>query len=207
GPRTLPFRLLTVVDLLGLVIATGVVTRVYGEGADSPSFFLSLAVVSFGAWLVAAQFRSLSTILTHSRNHVVVAPVIAAVVVVTMRSFTDDYYTMSGTIAFTVTWSAWLAVARLVRQHTLPQIRILTFGSPQFLAEVSDLPNVNVWVVDSPPDGFDDIDVVALDPVGSRGEEWLRWLMHADMAGVKLIAAPLVIETLTRQLPLEALQG
>lgn len=206
GVRRLPFRMLTIVDLFGLVVTTLIVTAVVIE-PDSPSYILSLAVVSFGSWLVAAQFRSLSTILTHSRNYVIFAPVIAAIVVLTMRSITGDYYTLRGTLIFTLLWSAWLAAARGVRQRTLPQISILTFGSPAFLAEVKDLPNVNVRVVESPPEGFDGIDVVALDPVGFRGEEWLRWLMYADMAGVKLIAAPLIIETLTRQLPLEALQG
>src|SRR5690606_28102363 len=98
-------------------------------------------------------------------------------------------------------------VCRAIRQRLLPRIRILTFGSPEYIAELRVLPNVELRVVDSPPEDFANIDVVALDPIGFRGDEWSRWLMHADMAGVKLIAAPLVVETLTRQLPLEALHG
>lgn len=204
--KLLPFRLLTVLDLAGLLVTSAIVSSLDTD-PGATSFHARLFVVGFGVWLLVAQVRSLATILTHSRNHVAWAPLIAGAIVVAMSAVAGDHYTMAGILTFVGCWTAWLVAARILRQRYLPRIRILTFGSPEYLAELRDLPNVDLVVLQAPPEGFEDIDVVALDPVGSRGEDWTRWVTHADMAGVKLIAAPLVVETLTRQLPLEALHG
>lgn len=204
--KRLPFRLLTVLDLVGLAI-TGLILSTLNQRAEATAFQMNLTLVGFCIWLLLVQIRSLATILTHTRYHALFAPMIAGALVLGMSVFAGTHYSVQHALVFVLVWTAWLGISRLVRHWYLPQLRILTFGSPQYVSEIQHLPGVNVIVMQSPPDGFDDVDVVALDPVAHHGEDWMRWLIHADMAGVKLISAPLVVETLTRQLPLEALHG
>lgn len=204
--RRLPFRLLTVLDLLGLVGVT-VVVALAGPGPSSGSLYVTMFVVGLGVWLIAAQARTLETILESSRNHPLLAPSVTILIVWAMRTLTGDDFSRTGALAFTLLWTVWMGVWRLVRNRYLPTIRILTVGSAELLSEVQGLPNVWIRVAQEPPDKFEDLDVVALDPAMNHSESWQKWLLHADIAGVKLLAAPLIVETLTKQLPLDALSG
>jgi len=204
--RRLPFRILTFLDLAGLAMLTALFTLRDPQPA-AESQYIALLVVGLGAWLLAAQVRTLNTILKNSRNYALLAPAAAVLVVTLMREVTGEYFSAPSAIAFAVSWTAWMVACRVARSYFLSPVRILTIGSADVLAELVSDPNVSIRVANTPPDSSNGFDVVALDPAANYSDEWLRWLLHADLAGVKIISAPLIIETLTRRLPLDALHG
>jgi exopolysaccharide biosynthesis polyprenyl glycosylphosphotransferase len=84
---------------------------------------------------------------------------------------------------------------------------VLLIGSPPFRREIEDHPDLEIVSLDEPPARMNGWDVVATDPAERYDRDWLQWISHADMYDVKVISAPLLLETLTARVPTEMLHG
>lgn len=197
-------RWLALADGSGLIVACALSVLVLRD-PDAWRFALFLAALGAASWLYTRGIASLATILTRNNYHVLFAPGLAGIGAFLAHAALGIDGTLVSIVVFVVVWTAWIWVVRTVRRRLLTPTRVITFGHLRFHEELRLLPNVSVRVVDAPPESFDTFDVVAIDPLVDHDEEWSRWLLHADMAGAKIVAAPLVIETLAERLPLEAL--
>lgn len=201
------FPQLAVVDFLGLVFILFMVTLQLPEGRGEELFMVVLASASIIAWLFMAQFKSLVTVLTKTNYRMFLVPAVAALITLSVQAVLRSYYSLTILTFYVVFWTVWIYASRLIYRKNFPVLRTLVVGTPSFYRDLLKLKQLNVTRLDAPPESFDGYDIVVLDPVKLYKNEWLQWLSHADMAGVKIIAAPLVFETLERRIPLEMLHG
>jgi lipopolysaccharide/colanic/teichoic acid biosynthesis glycosyltransferase len=200
------FPQLVLVDFLGLVLILFMVSlQLPIDRAEL--FMVVLTSASIIAWLFMAQFKSLVTVLTKTNYRMFLVPAIAALITLSVQAVLRSYYSLSALTFFVIFWTLWIYGSRLVYRKNFPVLRTLIVGTPSFYRDLLRLKQLNVTRLDAPPETFDGYDIVVLDPVKLYNNEWLQWLSHADMAGVKIIAAPLVFETLERRIPLEMLHG
>jgi lipopolysaccharide/colanic/teichoic acid biosynthesis glycosyltransferase len=202
------FPTVALVDLLGLALVMCLLVF-YLSTTDSvtQAFSVNLAASALIAWLFLAQFRSIATILTRQSYRLLLAPSLAALTTLCIQALTRSYYSGTALSYFVVGWTLWMLLVRLAYGRYHPPLRALVIGAPSFYTELRSLPQLVVTRLDTPPSSFRDLDVVVLDPVRVYDDEWLQWLSHADMMGLKIVAAPLVLETLTCRVPLEMLHG
>ena len=201
-----PWLLLT--DGIGLVSALLlVVTKIGGQQADQRLFIVLLTASSINIWLLFSQIKSLETILRKRRATWLVIPSVAALVTLVIQALARSYYSGTALFLFVAIWTAWLLAGRLTLPRYLPRLKVLLIGSPSFRRELETAPELHVVSLDTPPSHFQGWDIVAIDPVEMYSSEWLEWLGHADMYGVKILSAPLVLETLMGRVPFEMLNG
>lgn len=202
------FPPVTSFDLVGLGLVTYLLT-LYLLTTESPTqaFSFNLAAASLIAWLFLAQFKSVATVLTRRSYRLLLAPSLAALGTLSVQALTRGYYSGTALCCFVAAWTLWMLMVRLLYRRYFPPLRTLVIGAPSFYAELKRLPQLVVTRLDTPPSTFRTFDVVVLDPIRLYDDEWLQWLSHADMTGLKIVAAPLVLETLTCRVPLEMLHG
>jgi lipopolysaccharide/colanic/teichoic acid biosynthesis glycosyltransferase len=203
------FPRLTFIDMLGLVFAVLLVSLQLAPIALEQQVLLVVMTASgLVTWLFMAQFKSLVTVLTRVNYRMLAVPVSAALLtLVVYGMLSGGAYPVVALATFAGFWTLWMLGARAFYQRHRPVLRTLVIGNPSFARELAKLPQLATQRLDAPPDSFDDFDIVVLDPVKLYDRDWLQWLSHADMAGLKIIAAPLVFETLEKRIPLEMLHG
>ncbi len=193
-------------DGIGLLLAVFLLL-VWTEGTDHLHFVGLLFLTGVAAWIVAAQHRSVATVLTERNPRLLLAPVSASLAVVVLEAATHEYYSIASLALFAGAWLLWMAMVRSLGIRRRPALTMLVPGSPPYLRDLRSLADVTVRRSDTPPDQFGGIDVVVTEPMEHYSREWIQWFVHADLAGVRLLAAPLVLEHLTGRAPVEALEG
>ena len=200
------FPKLALLDFLGLAIAGwSIAVQVFGEQAQT--FLVVIAAAGVIAWLFVAQFKSLVTVLTKSDYRMLAVPTLAVLLAAVTLEVLQANLSYGALLFLLIFWTAWMAGMRLLYRRNFPVLRTLVIGTPGFYRDLARLPALDATRFEVPPDRFHDFDVVVIDPVKTYDNEWLQWLSHADMAGVKIIAAPLVFETLEKRIPLQMLHG
>lgn len=179
-------------------------------GVEEPASRLLLATLGFSSlyvWLLAGQLRSLQTILRRQRTTDYAMPLLAAASSVAVLSVGGVPVPWPEVAAFVAIWTGGLVVSRVAVAQSQAPLRVLLIGSPRFRSELAGRPDVEVHSLSVPPERVTGWDVVATDPAEPYDREWLQWISHADMYDVKVISAPLLLETLTGRVPTEMLSG
>lgn len=203
---SLPWMAIT--DSLGLVVALTVVSARLGLATtDGRATVVMLAGVAALVWLLFGQARSLDTVIKGWRPAVVAVPTITALVVASMQILAAGRAPLLELLLFALTWTLALAISRMTYPLYRVPRNILVIGAPSFTRELANVSGYRVVRLDCPPKDFEGFDFVATDPTETYDESWLRWMSHANMYGVKVLPAPLVVETLTGRVPYEMLDG
>ena len=203
---TIPWSALA--DSTSLAVALGLVVARLGVAEPEARLFLAaLTASSIYIWILFLQFRSLSTILRQQRAVVYAMPVIAAGGTAAVLAIGGIDLPWAAIGLFVTVWTMGLLVGRQVVAHNQAPLRVLLIGSPPFRAELEGRRDLDVVSLDEPPERVNGFDVVATDPAESYDRDWLQWISHADMYDVKVISAPLLLETVTNRVPTEMLHG
>jgi lipopolysaccharide/colanic/teichoic acid biosynthesis glycosyltransferase len=195
-------------DGVSLALALSwVAVRLELVGLEARLFLAALTASSLYMWVLFLQFRSLATILRRQRAVVYAMPVLAAAstaLVLGAGGVALPWLTLA---LYTAVWTAGLLIGRVSLARRQVPLRVLLIGSPPFLGEIEGRQDVEVVCLHEPPARVNGWDVVATDPAEAYNREWLQWISHADMYDVKVISAPLLLETLTGRVPTEMLHG
>lgn len=196
---------LALFDFFGLLLAVWVVT--IKIASPEPLFLVVLISFAVISWLFAIQFRSLHAIFTKVNYRTAfLAPSLAALGTLMLQALLRSYYSGTALILFIVFWTLWMSMFRLVYSRYSQAPTALVINSPNFHVELGRYRQISVTNLRRPPDTFN-FDVAVIDPSKTYDDEWLQWLSHAEMSGVKVITAPRVLEALTHRVPLEMLNG
>ena len=197
-------------DIVGLLVAISLVIWQIGDAfAQSPVrvFVMLLIVFGFNTRVFLGHMKSIETLLNKTRLILLLAPTIAAISTVTVQALSRSYYSGMALIIFVSFWTIWLFIARKIYYHNSRALNMLLISPANFKSEFDSVENLNLSVKLEPPKDFREWDVAVIDPSEQYSKDWLQWLSHADMYGVRTISAPLVIETLTSRIPLDMLHG
>ena len=202
----LPWMAIT--DALGLAAALTTVGMLTGlETAADRLFIVTLLVISTLLGLLFSQVRTLETIMKGRRLALIGVPVLAAAFTGALQYVGEGRVALLELALFTAVWTAALAVVRLGHPVFRVPRTILVIGSPSFSDELEAAPGTRVVRREEPPTRFNGYHIVAYDPSETYDAAWVRWMGHANMYGIKVLPAPLVIETLTGRVPYEMLDG
>lgn len=203
--RKLYSRYLSTSDTVGFLVAflaaLGLVS-----GSEARLFAVLLAGFSAVVYLLAAQ-QAAPLYLRPSLSDILPVPFAAALLTLASAATMRSYYSGTSLLLFVVLWTAWLVTTRLVYSHFMPPLRTLVIGTPNFASELRELDRLSVTAFDGPPDTFEEWDLVVLEPAQTYGRDWLQWLSHADIAGVRIVSAPVFLEVATGRVSTELLDG
>ena len=198
------FRALFVLDLVGLLLATYVASRTVPIPKGQMLVILS-ATLGLTYWF-ALQPRI--TLPPYNRYLKALAcPPLAAFTTLAIQASLRDYYSGTYLAKFTIFWLVVMIAVRVVMLILQPPPRILLIGESQFWRELASVPRIRASRLHRPPSRVGDWDMVVLDPNVRYDAQWLSWLAHADMRGVPIVSAPLVLESLTGKIAVEVLDG
>ena len=201
---------LTLLDFIGLALAALlVIVQINGQFQESSGrvFVLLLAAFGLNARFFLGQLKSIETLLRKNRVIVLLAPTMAALSTLLIQALSRSYYSGTALVIFIAFWTLWLFIVRMAYRRYTPELRLLLIAPTTFRNEFRNIPRLQLSSLDTPPETFDTWDIVVLDPAETYPAEWLQWLAHADMYGVRTVSAPLVLETLMRRIPINMLHG
>jgi lipopolysaccharide/colanic/teichoic acid biosynthesis glycosyltransferase len=204
----LPWLLL--MDAFGLALALLLVYVQVGPRAPTSEgrvFLILLTVFAVNARLFLGQMKSLETALGKNRTLLLLAPLLASLSTLVVQALSRSYYSGTALVIFTALWSLWILLMRFAYQRYRPVLKLLIIDPCDFRSELTNLHRVRITSLQQPPSRFRGFDVVVVDPARTYSNEWLQWLAHADMYGVRTMSAPIVIETLARRVPVNMLHG
>jgi lipopolysaccharide/colanic/teichoic acid biosynthesis glycosyltransferase len=206
------FPWLLLFDMIGLGIVLGLVAvQIKGQigNHEGQVFILLLGVFALNSYLLLDQFKTLETGLGKNRILLLFTPMVAGALTLVFQALSRSYYSGRALGIFVVFWALWLLLGRFIHRRYRTPVNILLVEPCSFADELKRVQGVQVTVLREPPKNIRNLNfnVVAIDPSSTYSNEWLHWLAHADMHGVRTISAPLVIEALTRRVPINMLQG
>lgn len=201
---------LLILDGVGLVLSLLLVflqieSKVQEQ--DGRVFMILLAVFAVNARLFLGQMKTLETALGKNRTLLLLAPLLASVSTVVVQALSRSYYSGTALVIFTALWSLWILLMRFLYQRHRPVLKLLVIDPCDFRPELTHLHRVQITTLQEPPKRFRGFDVVMVDPARTYSSDWLQWLAHADMSGVRTMSAPIVLETLARRVPVNMLHG
>jgi lipopolysaccharide/colanic/teichoic acid biosynthesis glycosyltransferase len=174
---------------------------------DGRVFMILLTVFAVNARLFLGQMKTLETALGKNRTLLLFAPLLASLSTVVVQALSRSYYSGTALVIFTTLWGLWILLMRFLYQRHRPILKLLVIDPCDFRAELNHLHRVQITTLQEPPQRFRGFDVVMVDPARTYSSEWLQWLAHADMSGVRTMSAPIVLETLARRVPVNMLHG
>lgn len=203
--RRLYSRYLSTSDTVGFLVAFLAALELV-SGSEARLFAVLLAGFSAVVYLLIAQ-KVAPFYLRPSISGMLPVPFIAALLTLAAAATMRSYYSGTALLLFVMLWTAWLVTTRLVYSHFMPPLRTLVIGTPDFAADLRKLDKLSVTALGTPPDTFEDWDLVVLEPAQTYGRDWLQWLSHADIAGVRIVSAPVFLEVATGRVSTELLDG
>lgn len=193
-------------DALGLlVVVLSIVPRL--PAADGQQFAVLLTSFSIIAWLITVQLAKPHRYLRPRLHEMLAVPALAAVTTLLASALMRSYYSGTALCFFVLLWTVWMLGSRAVFASFLLPVRALLIGAPGRITEVRQTPKLTITALQTPPDRFDDWDLVILESTAAPSDAWLQWLMHADIAGVKVMSAAAFVETVTGRVSTEVLHG
>lgn len=193
-------------DALGLLVAVlSIVPRL--PAADGQQFAVLLTSFAVIAWLITVQLNKPRRHLRPHLHGMLAVPGLTAVATLLASALMRSYYSVTALGIFVVLWTVWLLLSRAVFARFLPPLRVLLIGAPSLLREVRQTPQLMIEALQTPPDNFNDWDLVILESTTAPNDTWLQWLAHADIAGVKVMSAAAFLETVTGRVSTEVLHG
>lgn len=193
-------------DALGLLVAVlSIVPRLSATGGEQ--FAILLASFSVIAWLVTGQLSKPHGYLRSCLHEMLAVPSLAAVATLLASALMRSYYSGTALCFFVLLWTVWMLGSRAVFARFLPPVRALLIGAPGLITMVRRTPKLTITVLQTPPDRFDDWDLIILESTAAPSDAWLQWLMHADIAGVKVMSAAAFVESVTGRVSTEVLHG
>jgi lipopolysaccharide/colanic/teichoic acid biosynthesis glycosyltransferase len=208
--RALRLPWLMILDIIGLVFALSmVIIQIDSQFKTSEGrvFVILLMVFALNARFFLGQMRTLETALGKNRTLLLLSPVVASVSTLVVQALSRSYYSGMAILIFVIIWGLWIMLMRFIYQRYRPILNVLLIEPCDFKEDLSNLHRVSITSLQTPPSRFRGFDVVVVDPSRTYNTEWLQWLAHADMYGVRTITAPLVVETLARRVPVNMLHG
>jgi lipopolysaccharide/colanic/teichoic acid biosynthesis glycosyltransferase len=208
--RFLRLPWLLILDGIGLVFALLLVALQINDQFNTREgrlFVILLMAFALNARFFLGQMRSLETALGKNRTLLLLAPLLASLSTLTVQALSRSYYSGMALLVFVMLWSFWILLMRFIYQRYRPILNILLIEPCDFRKDLSNLHRIHLTSLQQPPSRFQGFDVVVVDPARTYNNEWLQWLAHADMYGVRTISAPLVVETLARRVPVNMLNG
>jgi lipopolysaccharide/colanic/teichoic acid biosynthesis glycosyltransferase len=200
----------TLIDGMGLLLAIVAVAALRSLDEQITRLLVTLMLTSgLYMWFLISQLRSLETVLRRDRALPYAVPLMAAgasLAVSWVAGIGTSYFAL---IVFPVIWTGVQFLGRLVLKRFQVQrpLKILVIGRPAFSAELQDVRGIVAESRTEPPARVRDWDIVMIDPAEQYDAQWWAWMAHADMYGVRILSAPLVLETLTRRVPIDMLSG
>lgn len=192
-------------DGLGFIISLGLaVLKIFSVDKVFLFFLISLSLLYYSRAARGWMPFQHSHVGFHKFSAV---PLLAALTTLLICALTRSYYSGSALLIFVVVWTTWIVAVRALFARRLPPMQTLIIGNPAFAGELRRAPRLKLTSLTAPPDTFRDFDLVIFDSLASYSEEWLQWMLHANLAGVKVVSAATVIETVTGQVPTEMLNG
>lgn len=193
-------------DALGLLVTVlSIMPRL--PAADGQQFMVLLTSFSVILWLVTLQLAKPRRYLQPRLHEMLAVPSLAAIATLLASALMRSYYSGTALCIFVLLWTAWMLGSRAAFIHFLPPVRALFIGAPSLIREVQQTPQLTITALQTPPDSFDDWDLVILESTVAPSDDWLQWLMHADIAGVKVVSAAAFLETVTGRVSTEVLHG
>lgn len=208
--RVLRLPWLMILDIVGLVFSLSLVIIQIEPQFRTPEgrvFVILLMVFALNARFFLGQMRSLETALGKNRTLLLLAPLIASLSTLVVQALSRSYYSGMAMLIFVMVWSMWIILMRFAYQRYRPILNVLLIEPCDFKEDLSKAHRVRLTSLQHPPSRFRGFDVAVVDPARTYSTEWLQWLAHADMYGVRTISAPLVVETLARRVPVNMLHG
>lgn len=208
--RVLRLPWLLMLDIIGLVFSLFLVIVQIDDMFklhEGRVFVILLMVFALNARIFLGQMRSLETALGKNRTLLLLAPLIASLSTLIVQALSRSYYSGTAMFIFVSVWGMWIILMRFIYQRHRPILNILLIEPCDFRDDLSNLNRIKLSSLTHPPTRFGGYDVVVIDPARTYSTEWLQWLAHADMYGVRTISAPLVVETLARRVPVNMLHG
>lgn len=198
------------IDYLGLALACllaywQIATR--SDANQGQSFLFILILASLNAHFLLNQLKSIETLLQKQRTLTLFIPSFAALSTLVIQALSRSYYSGRALLLFIIFWTIWMLASRLLYQHFMPPLKLAIIHPASFVAELERESKIELSYLSVPPKSFEGIDFVVIDPASNYSKDWLQWLAHADIYGVRSLSAPLVIETLTRRIPINMLKG
>ena len=195
-------------DGASLLAALGLVAASLGlERPDTRLVLAALTASSLYVWVLFMKLRSLATILRRQRIQTYAMPLLAASSTAAVLGIGGVTLPWVGLAVYVTVWTAGLLIGRLTLARRQAPLRVLLIGSPPFRWDLEGRREVEAISLAEPPARVAGWDIVATDPAEQYDREWLQWISHADMHDVKVISAPLLLETLTSRVPTEMLHG
>jgi lipopolysaccharide/colanic/teichoic acid biosynthesis glycosyltransferase len=197
-------------DIIGLVFSLFLVIVQIDNMSKLPEgrvFVILLMVFALNARIFLGQMRSLETALGKNRTLLLLAPLIASLSTLVVQALSRSYYSGTAMFVFVTVWAMWIILMRFIYQRYRPVLNILLIEPCDFRHDLTNLNRIKLSSLTHPPTRFGEYDVVVIDPARTYSTEWLQWLAHADMYGIRTISAPLVVETLARRVPVNMLHG
>jgi lipopolysaccharide/colanic/teichoic acid biosynthesis glycosyltransferase len=205
-PTPVPWAALA--DGASLVVALAIVAlRLTIADPGARLFLAGLTASSLYVWVLFLQFRSLSTILRRQRNVAYFMPILSAASTAVVLGVGGVSLPWPELAAFVAVWTGGLVIGRQTVAQRQAPLWVMLIGSPPFRRELEGRRDLEVVSLDEPPAHVNGWDVVATDPAEAYDRDWLQWISHADMYDVKVISAPLLLETITSRVPTEMLHG
>ncbi len=201
---------LILLDIIGLLLTIILVIWQLGDLLQNSSvrvFVMLLLVFGVNTRFFLGQMKSIETLLHKTRLLILLAPTLAAFFTITVQAMARSYYSGKALLIYIAFWTIWLFLGRKVYYHYAPILNIMLIAPANFRSEFKNVDNLNLSILPFPPKDFSGWDIAVIDPSEQYSAEWLQWLSHADMYGIRTISAPLVIETLTNRIPLDMLHG
>jgi lipopolysaccharide/colanic/teichoic acid biosynthesis glycosyltransferase len=175
--------------------------------AGLEEFYYLLIALSVKSWLVTAQFRVGLRSLSYHTYRFAAVPATAGILVLALASAMRVPSSPVAVLVFAAAWTLWiLAVRHTLRRHS-PPLRTMCIGSGDFCSELGNHRQFAIKQLTTAPSDYDGWDLVVVEDLALSDPEWQRWLIHADLAGLRIVTAPAAREVLTGRVPLESLDA
>lgn len=191
-------------DFGGLAVTAALLLNTYPL-AEFREFSYLLLGMSVTTWLVIAQFKSGLRSFSYHTYRFVAVPVIASILTLALANAFGQSSPQWAVLLFASTWTIWIAVGRYALRRQTPPLSTICIGSGQLCAELEKHRQFATKHVTAVPAVYDGLDLVVVEGSALGDPKWQQWLVHADMAGVRIVTAPAAREILTGRVPLDAL--
>ncbi len=201
----LQLRWLYAFDCVGLLLGILAILPRLPQANGRP-FLAMLASIGLVVWFFRAREDRRIRVRRSAFDQLEV-PASAALLTLIASALLRSYYSGTALVLFVIVWTSWLILGRLSFKHYAPALRVLLVGDCRLGQELGTVEQLRLSTASAPPEHFDTWDIALIDSTRVYSEDWLQWLTHADIAGVKVMSALSFNEAVTGRISTEVLHG